>query len=257
MKCDNCGSFNEEENSYCIECGHDLHLQSDNIDNTFSNPNDKKAYKNENNSKRDKEPINKNPNKSANYILVLTAVVLLIFFIRVFNSGLDLGQLYSDMNIGLLTLTVLFISLFACFWVYAIGIKLRLDTFENTEKYPMNDFFLKISKIYNLGMSRNIPEKVGFFEMSTFTLPNMFPVILLSAIATWNSVWGFPYKFIVELIFAIISIVIFISFLIFPDKINEFFNEDIRTENGFKKFFIISKIPLILMIIGVIVHLFF
>lgn len=241
MKCNNCGSYNEDENSYCIECGHDLKNQTNNAEKDIGT---------------NKKTRDINPGKSANYMLILTSVILLLFFGRILTSGIDLGELYSEINVAMISLMVLFFSLLACFLVYAFGIKMRLNTFENTPKYPMNDFYLKVSRIYNMGMSRNIPKEVGFFEVASLTLINMFPVMLLSTFATWNSVWGYPYKFIVELIFALISIIIFVSFLIFPDKVNKYFKDDIRSEKGFKNYFILSKIPLVLLIIGTYIHVF-
>lgn len=246
MICSNCGSFNEDDNSYCIECGHDLKNQVENTE-----------KKNDTSLKMFKKTVDDKPRKSANYMLALTVVVLVLFFGRVFTSGIDLGELYSEMNVGIASLLVILLGLFACFFVYSIGIKLRLNIFENTQKYPMNDFYLKVAKIYNMGMSRNIPEQVGFFEVASLTFTNMIPVILLSAFATWNSVWGFPYKFIVELIFALISIIIFVSFLIFPDKVNELLKDDIRTEKGFKNYILLSNIPLLLLMVGTIIHIFF
>ncbi len=130
-----------------------------------------------------------------------------------------------------------------------------MDIFENTEKYPTNNFYKTVFKIMNFGFSREIPEKIGYYEVSASTFTNMIPVMLLSPIAVWNSVWGFPYKFVVELLFAVVSIIMFVLCLIFPDKVN-LFEEDIRSEEGFKKFYLFSKIP-ILLVVGIIIHLFF
>ena len=223
----------------------DYSMQENSGNNVDSTPIEKKGKSN-----------NSNPRSSANYILMLTGAMILLFLFRVANRGIDFGELLNEMNIGGLSLIVLVVSLLLSFVIYGLGIKLRVNVFENSEKYPMNDFYFKISKIYNFGMSRNIPEEVGFFEVASITLLNMFPVIVLSTLATWNIVWGFPFKFLIIFVSALISIIIFVSFMVFPDKVNKLFKDDIRSENGFKKYFLVSKIPLLLMLLGVYIHLF-
>lgn len=234
MKCQVCGYENQEDNIKCQQCGYNLQ---------------------ENNIQKMTDDNKQTVETFANLTSKLIIIVPIIFIISFMRSGLDMTEILASGNIGIYSLFTLAGSLFLLLSLWGIGIKLRLDTFINCKKYPYNDFFIKISKVHMLRME-DLSDKIGYFEASMNTgILDIILIPLVAAIVVFDSVWGFPLKFMIELIILIITLIIFFMLKVYPDKINEKLKNDIRTEEGFKTLYYISLCNLILSLIAIIIHL--
>jgi len=235
MKCQKCKADNPDESIYCNECGNKIKQE-----NTIVKEKHKKSA----------------AETFANVTMPLIIIIPVIFIVRLMSKGFNISELFHEgsSSIGILSLITLVGLIFLLLSLWGLGIKLRLETFNNCEKYPYNDYFIKICKLHMIRME-DLSDSIGFFEASVVTnIFDLFLIPLVAAIIVFDSVWGYPFKFIIELIILIITLIIFFMQKVYPDKVNKKLTNDIRTAEGFKTFYHISVLNAILSLIAIIIH---
>lgn len=191
------------------------------------------------------------------YVLVMMPIV---FFIQFSRRDLDPSLLFSlsldGQSVKLIAMFVFLGVVVLYFGLWGVAVYLRADVFNKSERYPMNDYFLKKYKLHKMGKKYKLPDSVGFFEvMLNSSVFDVYTIALAVPLVICYLVWNNPVKLALLTMIAIISIIISVSLKVFPDKINKYFKNDIRSEEGYRTYYKISLIPVLLLVPVVLIHI--
>lgn len=181
------------------------------------------------------------------YIISGMALWILITIVLIRENNLNINM--NALNLlGIIELTIFNAAILLI--IYGLVLKVRHETFnESIQVYEKNSLLNKMSKINSFASKLN-QNNVSYYDVSENSNGLDLLLIHLMIACTYYSQNSTVFGVIVLLVS--ISCLIFIMTHCYPDRLNNYFKNDIRSNEGYKKFFIFAHITLFTTLIIVL-----
>lgn len=188
-------------------------------------------------------------NSIAKTYLISGIVLLIIISIAIIKEELLTYSMDNNLILlGIIGLTILFAAILLI--IYGILLKVRNKTFSNSiQVYEDNNLLKMTAKINTFAMEIQ-NDNITYYDASNNSNGLnllLIPLLISCIFYSHNSIiLG------IDILLVIISLAVFIMTHCFPDKLNNYFKDDIRSKKGFKKFFLFAHITLLTTIMVVL-----
>lgn len=256
IRCPQCGMDNNDGTPNCWKCGYPL----DNIEAKEESHSKEEVEKEVIEEKRisdDKKRANSDSISKKIALIPLFAVIILL--VRANIRGINLLGLFSGKglheNFPIICLSILFVGLLICVCLMGLIPLIRKETFNESIPVKKRHKILKTINKFNSASKLYSQNEVSYKEV---VMSNTFNIVLIPVILviTFGSlVYPHMPATIINCVLSVITVIIGILVYIFPEKLNNYLKEDIRSPEGYAKLFVVAHLPIIFLLIMIVLNI--